>query len=379
MNTNIKKTNFIVHCFTLIVLFCIYIFPTGIIDSNFPFSKFIFILSICGLYILTIDKINLREFMFLVLIIVFTLITKNVNYLLFITISFMDKMLKYKDIIKEYLLKSKILYICLLFTIIYSILFFGTGGRYAFTAIKEINQSGLSIFCLAMLLLKKNKKVGIFTLLFGLLTISRSYYLAVLVYILSKTKICKKLIKKEKVIKFWSYTKITIISSLGLIFLGIFYIQQYKMGNIFWGDNVSNRLYTFLDYSNFFRFVAIINLVLLFKYIPHKLLFGITDEEFIKFGSMVSNELGIPYKYIVPHNLFYSHLKIYGIFSIFEILYVSNILKKIVNDNNFYIYISIVFYSIILGAGLYSYWLYLTIFVLIINDGGKKNESIICG
>ena len=212
-------------------------------------------------------------------------------------------------------------------------------------------------------------------MILGLLTISRSYYLAVFIYILSKTKTVKKIFAREKLIKLCNYTNLTIISSVVLIFLGVFYIYQYKIGNIFWGDEVSNRLYTFLDYSNFFRFVAVINLILLFIRKPQKLLFGVTNEEFIDTGRTIAAELNIPHNTIVPHNLFYSHLKMYGIFSIIETIYVSNILKKVVNTNNFMLYISVALYSFILGAGMYSYWLYLTVFMLIMSKDTERTEN----
>lgn len=370
LNKNILKF----HIF--IVLFCIYIFPTGLINTTFPIAKLIFIISSLLVYFFSLNKINIKELLFIFLIFIFCLISKNIEYGMFITIILLDKVLKHEKEIKLYLKKSNILYICLVFTLIYSVLFFGTDGRYAFTAIKEINQSGLSIFCLAMLLIYKNKIIGLITLSIGLLTFSRSYYLAVLLFFLSKSNLLKKIINKN-IMKKCNYFNITILSSILLFFLGLFYIYQYKIGNIFWGDNINNRLYTFLDYSNFFRFTAVINLVLLFFYYPSKLILGVTEQEFITMGSYVSKQFNIPYKYIVPHNLFYSHLKLYGIFSIFEIIYVSSIMKKITTHENFYIYIAIVAYSVVLGAGLYSYWLYLSSYVLIVYNGKKRQESVI--
>ena len=55
-------------------------------------------------------------------------------------------------------------------------------------------------------------------------------------------------------------------------------------------------------------------------------------------------------------------------------LYVSSIIKKIVNKKNFGIYLAIAFYSIFLGAGLYSYWLYLSVFALYCNSEDKKEN-----
>jgi len=370
-----KKNNHLIIFTIFIILFCTYIFPTGLIDPSYTYSKFIFVLSICFCYLLSLKQMRIWELIYMIIIILLSIISKNINYMVFITIPYLDKLLKKKDVIKDYILSSKILYVCLIFTIIYSFVFAGTNGRYAFTAIKEINQSGLAIFCLGLMLMKKNKKIGIFTLLLGLLTFSRSYYLAIIICLISKLKTVRKVLLKEKIVKFCNYTNLTIISSVVLIIIGFFYIEQYKNGNIFWGDQLSNRLYTFLDYSNFFRFTAIVNLILIFKYMPSKLLFGISEHEFVFFGSGIADKLGIPYSAIVPHNLFYSHLKIYGIFSFVETIYVSIILKKVVNQYNFLIFIAIVLYSFILGAGLYSYWLYLSCFVLIMN-GGNQNENI---
>ena len=138
---------------------------------------------------------------------------------------------------------------------------------------------------------------------------------------------------------------------------------------------IKNRLTEFLDYSNFFRFVAVTNTLLIFRHFPGKLLFGMTDFEYIHYGKIVAVRQAIPYKSTVPHNLFFSHLKIYGLFAIFEIYYVSKKIQKIVNKDNFFIYLAIVAYSVILGAGLYSYWLFLSIFMFVSHEvSGDVNE-----
>ena len=368
----IKITKELLMKVVIITVFaCTYIIPTGIIETKYSVSKIIFVAVIAIVYMIQIIKIKevrKTEIAFLVFIAFFCIISGNLNYLVFITIPFIARNLKYKNEAKEYILESNILYICLFFTVIYSIIFAGTGGRYAFTAIKEINQSGLSIFCLGIMLIKKNKKIGIATLLLGMLTFSRSYYLACIIYIISNIKIIQKIFLRDKLIKICNYTNLTIVTTIAFIAMGIFYIQQYKAGNIFWGDEVSTRLYTFLDYSNFFRFVTNVLLVLAFKEQPYSIFTGMTDNEFRMLGQQISNQMNLPHHYLLPHNLFLSHLEMYGVFSIIEIVYISNILKKITNKKNFFLYMAIVAYSVILGAGLYSYWLYLTIFMLVIND-----------
>ena len=351
-----------------LVLFCTYILPTAEISAENIYGppKAIFVVGIFIMYILTLKKCSLKELLFGMLVVFMTIYTKEINYLMFITIMFLDKLIEYKNYIKDYLRKSNILYICLIFTLLYSALYFGLNNRYAHTSIKEINQSGLAIFCLGILLFQKNKKVAIFTLIFGCLTFSRSYFLAIICLLIFKTGFIKKIFT-EKLVNKLNYTNLTIISSIGLFLLGVFYIMQYKMGNIEFGSNQASRLFNLLDLSNFFRFSAVVIVVLCFKNDLTKLLTGITDAEYIKFGQATASELGILSKATVPHNLFFSHLKIYGIFAVFEIIYTSSILKKITNQNNFGLYIALALYSIFLGAGFYSYWLYLSAFVLITN------------
>ena len=359
-------------------LICTYVVPTGLLGLSATVPKLLFVgmmALIYGLQILKTKKIKTSQLLFILLLIVLTVLSKNINYLTFFPLVMLDRLIDNKKEISEYLNKSNILYICLLFTMIYSFAFFGQGDRYAFTAIKEINQSGLAIFCLSMMFMKKNKQIGKILLIFGLLTFSRSYILAVMIYLISKIKYIKKHLLKERFIKFCNYFNLTIISSIILAFLGVFYISQYKSGNILSDYQIKNRLTEFLDYSNFFRFVAVTNTLLIFRHFPGKLLFGMTDFEYIHYGKIVAVRQAIPYKSTVPHNLFFSHLKIYGLFAIFEIYYVSKKIQKIVNKDNFFIYLAIVAYSVILGAGLYSYWLFLSIFMFVSHEvSGDVNE-----
>ena len=225
--------------------------------------------------------------------------------------------------------------------------------------------------------MSKNKKVGIATLAFGLLTISRSYYLALAVYIVSKIKFVKKIFIKDWLIEFCNHFNLTIISSFALVGLGVFYLYQFYQGNIFWGDEISNRLYNFLDYSNFYRFFTLVTLVIMFFKYPKLLITGLNDYEYGLVRARISFRMGVPWKNIEPHNLFFSHLRLYGLFSIVETIYTHFILVKVINKNNFLIYIAIFLYSIILGAGLYSYWLYLTFFMLVLNEDGEGNVKML--
>lgn len=358
-----------------VVLVCTYIVPSGLIETTYSLSKILFVIPILIMYVFTLKKISKREIVFILIILGLIIYTKNIKYIIFMTIIFLDKIVEHREHIKNYLKQSNILYICLGATLIYSIIFWGTGGRYAFTAIKEINQSGLAIFCLGVMLMSKNKKVGIATLAFGLLTLSRSYYLALIVYIISKIKFVKKIFIKDIIVEFCNHINLTIISSFALIGLGIFYYYQFQQGNIFWGDELSTRLYTFLDYSNFYRFFTLVSLVIMFFKYPHLLWTGVTEYQYSFVRRRIFVSMGVPWKNIEPHNLFFSHLRMYGIFSIVETIYTHFILVKVINKNNFLLYIAIFLYSIILGAGLYSYWLYLTFFMLVLNENDNELET----
>ena len=190
-------------------------------------------------------------------------------------------------------------------------------------------------------------------------------------------KFVKKIFIKDWIIKFCNYINLTIISSIALVGIGIFYFYQFQAGNIFWGDEVSSRLYTLLDYSNLFRFYTTVTLVTMFFKYPNLLITGITENQYTSLGVQIFWVSNVPYHYLVPHNLFFSHLKMYGIFSIVETIYLHFILRKIVNKENFLLYIAIFLYSIILGAGLYSYWLYLTFFMLVLNEDSKEERKML--
>lgn len=365
-----KKILKIEYIITLI-LSCVYIIPSELIPITLPLPKLLFILGI-GLYyvLMTLErkKINFAHMIFFIILILLSILSRNINFLTFFTLIMLDDLIKKRQRIFEFLKKSNILYLCLGFTIFYSLLYFGLDHRYARAAIKEINQSGLAIFCLSMLFFVKNKKFGYGILLFGLLTFSRSYYLSFILFLFSKIKIIKKIICREKIIKWSNYINLTLISSILLLILSFIYVQLYKDGYILSDDQIKNRLLAFFDYSNYYRFVAVLYIVLFFMSNPLYLFFGITDKMYADFGLSYAAKMNLEYRFIVPHNLFFSHLKIYGLFAFFEIAYISKKLSAIITKNNFFVYLIIALYSIILGAGLYSYWLFLSVIVFISID-----------
>lgn len=354
---NINK--YIMYC----ALICTYIIPLGLLDSSYRLSKAIFLLIIVIAYFYNIKKIQKQDYLFIILLIIMTLITRKYNFMTFICLPIAKIFIEDNKTIKE-LPKSIVLYICLVFSIFYTIIYWGTDGRFAFTAIQEINQSGLALFCLGLLLLKKNKKVGILTLFWGLFTFSRSYFIAIALFLISLIPFTKKIINKIKPFLF-NYAFLNLISLLAFLGLAFSYIYFYKNGLIVSSEDSVNRLFSLLDYSNFFRFTTILYLfIIMFKW-PKTILFGMDDNLFNLKSYMIAKELGLPFRVTPPHNLFLSHLKMYGFIAIIEVVYLNSILKKIVNKNNCLIYLAIILYSFILGAGLYNYWLFLSLIVII--------------
>lgn len=357
------------------VLLTVYAFPQGLISRyygvNISFDKLIFSAIVIGAFVankLFTMRISKAQLLFVAFAIIFSILCKDPRCLLFCYLPALEDLLPFKDKIMRVLKKTDILYICLAFTVFYTILYAGLGivnqDRFAFSAIGEINQSGLAIFCLAVMLMIKNKKIGYTVMAFGLLTISRSYYLAVMLYGLSKVGFVKKLLSKIKHWWFFRYWFLTVVTSILLVGIGFFFIQQNAIGNVYWGDDADTRLFQLLDYSNLFRFVTNIALLMIFLRTPSALLTGLSDSAYFYESSVSYAELGIPFKTVNPHNLFFSHLRMYGLFALAETWYIDRIMRKIVNEKTVIVFLIMVAYSVILGAGLYSYWIFLAVFAM---------------
>ena len=370
-----------------VALFVVYIFPqplvTNLLKNNFPVDKLIFAVLTTGLFIL--NKLYTKRFpksqiVFLVISAIAALACQDLRCLLFIYLLLVEDIIADKDKVLMTIRKSSILYICLFFTFCYTLIYRSLGivdtERFAFSAIGEINQSGLAIFCLAVMLMQKNKKVGYFTMFFGFLTISRAYFVAVILYLLSKTNVVKRMVGKIKHWWMYGYPFIVFVSSIILLGIGVFYIHENALGNVYWGDNVENRLFQWMDYSNLFRFMTNIVLVMNFVRAPGYLLTGMSDKIYQQESMVSYSELGLRYKMVNPHNLFFSHLRMFGLFALAEAWYIGRIMKKVVNKNNLVLFLVAVFYSVTLGAGLYSYWIVLTFIMLVseevLNAGGKR-------
>ena len=74
------------------------------------------------------------------------------------------------------------------------------------------------------------------------------------------------------------------ISTFLLLVISLFFVYQYRLGNIVSNSNSSSRLFNFLDYSNFFRFTAILIVLNIFKTNLFNVIFGMSEDFYIKCG-----------------------------------------------------------------------------------------------
>lgn len=367
---------------TYLTLIMVYIIPTGLIFGSFNASQnHIFTTIVFIIYLINRIKLNSvskNTLLFWFMIIFIGIYTKRFGFLDMLILPVVNEILRHRNEVINIINKTFLPYICIIFTFIYSALYriLGIGGRgegaigsgLIFTAIGEINLTGLSIFCLSLIIRKKNKLLSSVLFLFGFLTVSRSYMLAILCLIIFNLKFVKQIL--NKMINKISYLKLMVISSIILFLLGVFNIYLYLNGDIVSHSSTAgfSRLFVFNDLSNYFRFLAIYLIVMIIVQNPKAALLGFSNEEFVKYGIEITQQKGILFSEIGTHNLFFSHLKMYGIGVFLEIIYISRCLKKIITVSNFGIFIAVFFYCIILGTGLNNYWLYLSVITFILYE-----------
>lgn len=375
-------TNQSTRLITYLTLIMVYIFPTGLIFGSFnAIQNHIFTLFVFLLYLINriyLNCISKNTLIFWIIVIFVGIYTKRFGFLDMLILPVLKDFIKHRNEVNRVISKSFIPYLCIIFTFIYSILYhiLGIGGRgegaigsgLIFTAIGEINLTGLSIFCLSLIIRKKSKLLSSILFMFGFLTISRSYMLAILCLIIFNFKFIKMFLKK--MISRITYLKLTILFSIILFLLGVLNIYLYLNGEIVSHSSTAgfSRLFVFNDLSNYFRFLAIYLIVMIIINNPKAAFLGFSNEQFVEYGIEIAQQKGILFSEIGTHNLFFSHLKMYGIGVFLEIIYVSKCLKSIITESNFGIFIGIFFYCIILGTGFNNYWLYLSVITLILYE-----------
>lgn len=375
-------TNRSIKIIVSLVFFMVYIIPIGLIFGPFNAIHNHIFATIIGLIYISLKiksgKIKKNTLYIWILVFIVAIYTKKFGFIDMIIIPILNDFIRCKNEIKNVVYKSNIAYFSIAATMVYSVMYriLGIGGRgegevgsgLIFTAIGEVNLTGLSLFCLALIVRKKNKFLGNVVATLGILTVSRSYMLALISVFVFNIKIIRKAM--DKLIDKCTYLNFTIISSVALFGLGIYNVYLYLNGMIVSHSLTEGfgRLFVFNDLSNYFRFLAIYLIVMIIISNPTAAFLGFTNEQFVEYGREITNSQGLLFSDIGTHNLFFSHLKMYGIAVFFEIYFVSKYLKQIITTNNFGIFLAIFLYSIILGTGLSSYWLFLTTITLVMYE-----------
>lgn len=375
-------TNRSIKIIVSLVFFMVYIIPIGLIFGPFNAIHNHIFATIIGLIYISLKiksgKIKKNTLYIWILVFIVAIYTKKFGFIDMIIIPILNDFIRCKNEIKNVVYKSNIAYFSIAATMVYSVMYriLGIGGRgegevgsgLIFTAIGEVNLTGLSLFCLALVVRKKNKFLGNVVATLGILTVSRSYMLALISVFVFNIKIIRKAM--DKLIDKCTYLNFTIISSVVLFGLGIYNVYLYLNGMIVSHSLTEGfgRLFVFNDLSNYFRFLAIYLIVMIIISNPTAAFLGFTNEQFVEYGREITNSQGLLFSDIGTHNLFFSHLKMYGIAVFFEIYFVSKYLKQIITTNNFGIFLAIFLYSIILGTGLSSYWLFLTTITLVMYE-----------
>lgn len=367
----VNTISLLVNCLFLLI----YIFPIRFFINltGLEIDKYIF-LGICLLiYIIWIaytKKIEIKEILFLIVIASVSIIKKTLEPFVLFEYLLLYKILKNNsDAVK---ISNKILFISVFGVLFYSIIYFGKLKGYLCTGLMEINQSAFLIFFLFLLIYKRNKKLGLFLLSFGIITLSRNYLLCLLLFLILKGSLYQKLFN------ILNFKKLLAIS---FVFLGIFsysfdYAYEHNMISKSYNDY---RKYIYIyDYSNYFRFSTNYDLIELYFKHPSKLLTGIDEEEFIRMNRAAARAEGKLYRPILPHNYFFSYFRIYGIFCVFIFMFLEKIINVVCNKNNFFILLILFVYANILGIGFTNYYLFLTMFTMLEFSGGlyeKYNNS----
>lgn len=357
------------------VLLTIYVIPSAAIPSlEIPIGKFFFLGVALFLYVYLIlvdHKVKYSELSIIIISLLFVFLRKDISYLHLISIALAIRLGANNDEIdniKEKLLNSNILYICLAFTIFYSAINFGRNGRYIFTGITyDPNMAGMAIFCLFIMIYQKNKKIGKILLIAGIFSFSRGYLLALCVFAIYSFAERKGYSKK------YNYALLGFISILVLLLIANIYIAREKAGGLSLYQSGLSHYLTIFDYSNYFRFTTNANLLGILKDNPVKILTGIDEEEFLSLNLIYARKHGLLYRAIRPHNYFFSYIRLYGIWCVPIFGLTWKAFKQVITEKNNGVALSIFLYLVFLGIGATNYWLFLSLFTLI-SIGGMQAE-----
>lgn len=376
-----KRTIDISEYLTITIFISIFIIPIDFLrELGIHLDQYLFAIMMLiyySNYVYKSGKIKVKDIFFLALIIYFSIVYKNISHIHLIGLIVIDKMIDNEEKICKNIYKSKILFVSLFFVFVYTSVYFGEGGRFIFTGIREVNQGGFSLILLFLMIRTKYKKLGNILLVIGIFTFSRSYFLGLIIFLFSNYMVKKRILVRggiTKVLK--NFKLVTVLSIIILILLSNYFINLYNTGNLSNYAQGMSKLTSITDYSNYFRMTINTNLIEIYKSEPQRLLFGIGSEEFLYLNRKITEVKGIPYRAIKPHNYFFSYFRIYGVFSLLIFWYLSTVFKRIIHSSNLPIFLVVFSYMTFLGVGASSYWIYLTIFTMFLYKSNLREREI---
>lgn len=362
-----------------ITLITIFIFPNTLLETiQLPIGGYFFMFWVIILYGVLLVKnkcISFMEICVIIIAIAFSAANLNPSFLHLISIALAYRMLKDQksiDIISRHLYNSVIVYVCLAFVIFYSLLYFGNNGRYMSIGIQDPNTTGLAVFCLFVIIRCRNKYFGNILLLCGILTFSRTYLLAILVFY--SYEYLKKTGRDFKL----NYVIVSVVGILALIGISGLFIAFQDAGEISSYASGFNRFSSVMDYSNYFRFLANTNLINIYIERPDLLLTGMTDNTFIDMNAIYSSYNDLFYRAIKPHNYFFSYFQIYGIWCIIIFYLTYQVFKLLINKKTNGCAMVIFIYLMILSLGAANYWLFLSISMLMEVNYTSISHNSLC-
>lgn len=368
-----SKNNSVLSLSIVIIFIIIFFLPNKILNQhNIPLDLILFIIITLGIIIekvLRTKYMSINNIVFLSVLLLMSFVQKSLRPFHLLSIISLDILVSEKEIITKTINRFFLLELSLLSTLLYSIIYFGDGNRYIYTAIGEVNQSGYALIVLFILVKEKYTNLGKVLLLIGLLTFSRSYLLGLLIYLIFN-KFSEEFIRKVK--NKFSFTKLTFFSVFLLIIVSNLYLKKFKLGSITGSDTGFHRFTNIFDYSNFLRFTTNTNLIKFYLMYPKFLIYGLNTMEFFEANKISAIVQNIPYRNIKPHNFFFSYFQIYGVFSFFIFHFISRLFEKILTVNNYPSFLVVFSYLTFLGIGANRYWLFLSVILLLYNRGDEK-------
>lgn len=350
-NVNSKLANFIVNYSFIATFISIYILNNNSNIPSYTYTRIInlvmtmVLLSLLVLYAIKEMKLSLKTYSLLFSAISISFVVLLIRwYIIFhwIYLVTIVLLLKEKDIRVNLKVKKTVIWASSIF-VLYQLSTTRFLGTVPVLSWQDPNYSAYYIFMLGVFSKKSGyKKISLILLLLGFLTLSRTYILAVLLFLVFENiNSLKILFIKCKMVGFF---RLMIISLIVVLAFGSFYIAKERDVTHF-TDRGVERLFVVGDLSNLHRFIANEKFIDSILSNPGQYLFGMDTPDY-------QNKVFMN----TPHNAFLALIVNYGIlfFFPFILLYGMSFNKLFSKDNIPLIIPQFIFYSF-LGAGIQGF------------------------